>query len=500
LRPLPTEAGLLPRLQKLPYSIRGGILDVFSPEAAQPLRIELFGDQIESIRRFEVESQRSVLKLNECTLLPLTEFQKSRALMVDLANKLREAGMPSRELPLDGQPFAGWEMMAPLARKRPSTLFSLLDKSLIVWDEPDLTRSAAERLWKRLRGDERHQLCPPEEVFLEWEELRSRTAQSPQIEMRELDTSAGALHISTRPAMAFHGNMPAAIAEARTLVESGHQVAFFCGTTGELERVADIFHEYGVPYQLGLDQNETTPEYLAKRPYLAGSVANIYLIRGAIARGTNFTSQNLVLFGSEDLFDPSELVAKPVTGKAHLSTFSADQFDLKPGDYVVHAEHGVARFTGLRVQRSLALGAAIPHEAAGLHSRFGRTVRIRPIRQQDPQHQVMSKPVRRTKRGMQGCFAGFGERMVHLCALLHKKLAKPPVHGSRRRSNQGSRRESPGFRHAAVRTALRLHLRNTRTIAGERLLPGRGRPRCSRHARNRKPDLCGLPQFAQSLL
>jgi len=166
--------------------------------------------------------------------------------------------------------------------------------------------------------------------------------------------------------MAFHGNMPAAIAEARTLVESGHQVAFFCGTTGELERVADIFHEYGVPYQLGLDQNETTPEYLAKRPYLAGSVANIYLIRGAIARGTNFTSQKLVLFGSEDLFDPSELVAKPVTGKAHLSTFSADQFDLKPGDYVVHAEHGVARFTGLReIQQGEARGDYMVLEYAG---------------------------------------------------------------------------------------------------------------------------------------
>ena len=57
------------------YSVRGGILDVFSPEAAKPVRIDLFGDQVESIRRFEVESQRSVLNLEECFLLPLTEFQ-----------------------------------------------------------------------------------------------------------------------------------------------------------------------------------------------------------------------------------------------------------------------------------------------------------------------------------------------------------------------------------------------------------------------------------------
>ena len=59
-------------------------------------------------------------------------------------------------------------------------------------------------------------------------------------------------------------------------------------------------------------------------------------------------NQRLALFGSEDLFDASDMVAKPATGKQHLGTFSADQFDLKPGDYVVHAEHGVARFIGLK--------------------------------------------------------------------------------------------------------------------------------------------------------
>ncbi|MDQ6663911.1 MAG: transcription-repair coupling factor, partial [Acidobacteriota bacterium] len=62
------------------YSIRGGILDVYSPEA-KPVRVELFGDEIESIRRFEVESQRSVLKIGECTLLPLTEYQRSPELI-----------------------------------------------------------------------------------------------------------------------------------------------------------------------------------------------------------------------------------------------------------------------------------------------------------------------------------------------------------------------------------------------------------------------------------
>ena len=75
--------------------------------------------------------------------------------------------------------------------------------------------------------------------------------------------------------MAFHGNMQVAIAEARNLVEAGNRVAFFASSTGEVERVADILNEYGIPYQLGLEQSESTPAYLAERAYLAGAVASI---------------------------------------------------------------------------------------------------------------------------------------------------------------------------------------------------------------------------------
>ncbi len=100
------------------YSIRGGILDVFSPDQPQPVRVEFFGDEIESIRRFDPESQRSIHKLNECVLQPLTEFQKSRQLLSNLADRLREAGMRSRDLPDGGEPFAGWELLAPAVNPR----------------------------------------------------------------------------------------------------------------------------------------------------------------------------------------------------------------------------------------------------------------------------------------------------------------------------------------------------------------------------------------------
>jgi transcription-repair coupling factor (superfamily II helicase) len=330
------------------YSVRGGILDVFSP-GAKPARVEMFGDEIESVRRFEVESQRSVLKVSECTLLPLSEYQRSRPLLAELADRLREAGMASRELPLDGSPFAGWELLVPLVRERSGDLFSLADRPIVVWDEPELIRSAAERLWKRLEDPDRPGWCPPERVFRTYGELRSVSQSLTEIDTRELEigSTAHSLHVSTRPSIAFHGNMPTAIAEARNLVEAGQRVAFFGSTAGEVERVADIFHEYNVPYQLGLEQNTTAPEYLAQRAYMAGEVANIFLIQGRITRGTVLQDSKVAIFGSEDLFDSSALVARP-TATQLLSTFSTDHFDLKPGDFVVHAEHGVAKFLGVR--------------------------------------------------------------------------------------------------------------------------------------------------------
>ena len=70
--------------------------------------------------------------------------------------------------------------------------------------------------------------------------------------------------------MTFHGNMQVAVAEARNLVEQGNRVVFFAQSTGELERLADIFQEYRVPFQLGLEPSDTTRPYLAERSYMAG--------------------------------------------------------------------------------------------------------------------------------------------------------------------------------------------------------------------------------------
>ncbi len=324
------------------YSVRGGILDVFGAESSRPLRVEFFGDEIESIRRFDVESQRSVMKLSEAQILPLVEQPRSRPLLHAIAEKLDYQGVAS-----PGDVFPGWEFAAPLAEPREHSLLDLTGDAVFVLDEPEQLSAAAERLSKRLnqhRGEP--DLAPAN--FLEWPQMEAALTSRTRLEVRELDLGDTQPHIATRPSMAFHGNMQVAVAEAKNLVEQGYRVAFFAPTNGELERLADILREYSVPFQLGLGPNEAASQYLAERAYLAGPVANTYLVKGLVRRGVVFPESAIAFVGSEDLFDASDLVARPGLSKSQMSAFAADLADLKPGDYVVHTTHGVGRFIGLR--------------------------------------------------------------------------------------------------------------------------------------------------------
>jgi transcription-repair coupling factor (superfamily II helicase) len=332
------------------YSLRGGIFDVFPAEASRPVRIEFFGDEIESIRQFDVESQRSVLKISSTTLLPLAEYPKSPALLRQLAEAAEAADL---DLSNPGEVFPGWEFLVPLVRPRVHNLLSLQPDAFIVLDEPQSIESAADRLWQRLEHPDRPAPIEPEKNFVRWDELKATIAERSCIAFQELDlvTRSNAtdrdFHIPTRPSLTFQGNMPVAVAEARNLIQAGNRVAFFAPSTGEIERLADVLQEYSVPYQLGMEAAAGARPSLADRAYHAGAVSSTYLIKGCVRRGAVLADSGLAILGSEDLFETSDLIARQPT-KSQLAAFAADIADLKPGDFVVHTTHGVGQFLGIR--------------------------------------------------------------------------------------------------------------------------------------------------------
>ncbi|MBI4892268.1 MAG: transcription-repair coupling factor [Acidobacteria bacterium] len=330
------------------YSTRGGIFDIYPAEAHRPIRLEFFGDAVESMRRFDPETQRSVLNVEECTLLPLEETPRTRTLLLELAERLQ------REDIVPGEAFPGWEFALPLLRPREFSLESLIAHPVIVWDEPESLKVSAERLWKRLDGLSPQAACPPEQIFFQWGELQARQSNRREIEIRELGlegdthTALPPLEISSRPCMAFRNNIKAAVDEARTLAAEGNRIAFFAPAQGEVERLADIFSEYSLPFQLGMDLKGTTPDYLADRAYLAMQMASVYLVQGQVRRGAHFPAAKFVIIGSEDLFEANDYAAEPARARSHVALFTPESLDLKLGDYIVHAQHGIGRFTGLR--------------------------------------------------------------------------------------------------------------------------------------------------------
>lgn len=306
------------------FSVRGGIVDIFAAEEEQPVRLEFFGDTIESIRRFDVSTQRSVSRLSEARILPLVE--------------------------------TGTDSDAP----REFSLLSLMGAGILLWDEPERIEGAAERFWKRLddgfaeiEKQSDAERLDPEKHYFRWGELASHGREGfAEAQLRELslETGARAVEFASRPAISFRGNIRLAVDEAKTLVATGHRVAFFARTLGEVERFADVFGEYKVPFQIAVPPEEVVPNYLLENPYRSES-ASVILVKGHLARGTVFKAPLLALIGADDLFESSELAGRgrqqgPVSS---LGAFAADIADLKPNDLVVHQTHGIAKFLGIKV-------------------------------------------------------------------------------------------------------------------------------------------------------
>jgi len=351
------------------FSVRGGIVDVFSPESPRPVRLELFGDEVESIREFDVSSQRSTGPREEVTLLPLTDVPVRRDLLASMAEKLRANGEESYTTP--GETFPGWEFLVPLVTPLTGTLFELPARPLVVMEEPHEALAELDHLHQRLAAEAeqagRYARIRPEQLYLTREEIESQLAATQRIFLEELalqDPTADsrqppasslqppACHeVATQPSTRFHGNIQQCADEVRRLVGQGCRVVFFASTTGDVERLADIFSEYGVTYQLGMRRVSAGADgYLEEKAYMAMPVTSTVILKGVAPRGVVFPEERLAIFGNQDLFDASDLVARPrrPLSQARLSIFLSDFGDLKEGDYVVHLEHGIGRYVGLK--------------------------------------------------------------------------------------------------------------------------------------------------------
>src|SRR5438045_3350504 len=206
------------------YALRGGILDVYSPEAERPVRIEFFGDEVDSIRRFDPTSQRSSNPMDEALLLPLTETPVSDQLLGAIHTRLSGRRITGNEEMVEAAVrsggvtvFPGWEFYAPVAGAD-RTIFDVLPNAAVCLDEPDLLRSEFDRFWTRVvEAHERSgvgNLVRPTDLYLAPEDWRQKTATLTGADLEHLGITRSediesAVTLLTQPTPRFHGAIPA---------------------------------------------------------------------------------------------------------------------------------------------------------------------------------------------------------------------------------------------------------------------------------------------------
>src|ERR1700722_1845605 len=350
------------------YALRGGILDVYSPEAERLVRIEFFGDEVDSIRRFDPASQRSSNPVDEALLLPLTETPVSDHLLAAIHTRLSGkriagSGEPGSQEIVEAAVraggvtvFPGWEFYAPVAGAD-RTIFDLLPRAAVLLDEPDDLRQEFDRFWTRV--EEMHErsgvgnLVRPGDLYLPPDDWWKKLATLPGADIEHLgiarpDDDAQSVTLLSQPASRFHGAVPAMLQQVQKLRQENMQVLLAVPNNGEVERLADIFTEYNVSFRLGT-RTRGGESYADETSYFAGDVLTTTLAKAYIPDGVVLPEANLAIFGARDLFDESDAVAsRPQRQKSKVSAFLSDFRDLQVGDYVVHVEHGIGQYQGLK--------------------------------------------------------------------------------------------------------------------------------------------------------
>jgi transcription-repair coupling factor (superfamily II helicase) len=351
------------------FTRRGGILDVYSPEVDRPVRVEFFGDEIDSIRKFDPESQRSSTPLDEAVLLPLTETPMTERLLAAVHARLSGARLESADDPeLMAEAvaaggvsvFPGWEFFSPVAGAD-KTLLDLFSRCALFVEEPAMVKNQIDRWWNKV--EQRHDrsgigsLIQPHDIYMRPELLLAQLAshagldidQLGAVDVLEEDETLGEIEFASRPTLRFHGSIPAFIEQVRTLMQQETRMLLAAPNQGEVERLANLLREYEMPYRLGSRiQHAGSETIYDESSYLAGDLRTPILVRSQLANGVSLPEANLVVFGANDFSDEADVMARPAPKKSKTAAFVSDFRDLTVGDYVVHVEHGIARYVGLK--------------------------------------------------------------------------------------------------------------------------------------------------------
>ena len=332
------------------FAVRGSILDLFPMGAARPYRIELFDDDVESIRDFDPDTQLSVNKVQQIELLPAREFALDKDSIARFRQSWRRQfeGDPQRS-PLyrevsAGHAPGGIEYYLPLFFEQAATLFDHLPQSTLAirLDGVDAAMAAFQDQimdrYEQRRYDAERPLLPPPLLFLQADQVEQALVRYPRVELQE--AGDGGVNFPTAPPPALplqpRQERPAAALE-QFLVDFPGRALFAVESAGRREALLDLLRGYGLQPTVC----ETWSEFLAHEELkLALTVA-------PLEQGLLLTDPPLAIIAEPQLYGDRVRQTRRRTQNRDPETIIRNLTDLSLGAPIVHEQHGIGRYAGL---------------------------------------------------------------------------------------------------------------------------------------------------------
>jgi transcription-repair coupling factor (superfamily II helicase) len=244
--------------------------------------------------------------------------------------------------------FPGSQFLMPAAFPMEASLFAYAHSPVIVLDEPELIEDAQTRILATMA--QRYQQAaaagmlavPPDELFFADEIISREKLPAPCLFLEELTTrdihSASFFSVKSQPAARWHGRIRELAAEVQKTAAQGTQVVLLGSTLGMAERLRDFLHEYDIPFRLDFGEQPMKATEDSTAPIVGV---------GRISSGLGLPEANFQIYAEADIFDEAEHIQPAHRRRQKLSAFISDLQDLKPGDYVVHIDHGIGTYNGI---------------------------------------------------------------------------------------------------------------------------------------------------------
>lgn len=350
-------------------SIRGEVLDIFPPGYSRPVRIDFFGDAIESIRFFDAATQRSREELREVMLVPVREVILNKDVLEDF--QLRALEQPLCDLFSHGKGKTLYECLEKgflpsgvdycisFIYPRLETLYDYLPKSTIAfWRDRQAIESAmAEFLQETAEHyaeacDEHRVVSPPEELFLQAANLNGLPSQLQQVFFQSWDLErAGEAQVAfatrsnedIRAEMLAFDSQSGALSLLAEKIEQwrsdGVQTVLVCHTKSQCGRLSSLLADYDLDVHIAADRSFAA---VVRR----SDSARITICRGTLSRGFRNEDGLLVVITDEEIF--GEKKRRIAVSRLREGVAISDFSDLKEGDFIVHRDNGIGVYHGLK--------------------------------------------------------------------------------------------------------------------------------------------------------